>query len=211
MDSKLCNPATWTDEEIVTRILQGEEHHFEILVRRHSTRLRRIALSVLRDSMEAEDVVQDTYLSAYRHLRQFEGRSKFSTWLSRIAVRFAWLRSAQRARHVSVEPDDAMFMNLAARSAGPEQAVSAREEATRVALAMKTLPEKYRSVLVVRELHETDTAAAAQRLHISESNVKVRLHRARALLRKELSKPAQAVWTATRQNMLALPQPAAAE
>ena len=209
MDSQLCNPTTWTDEEIVTRILSGEEQHFEILVRRHSARLHRIAVSVLRDSMEAEDVVQDTYLSAYRHLRQFEGRSKFSTWLSRIAVRFAWLRSAQRARQVSVEPEDAVFQNLAAHSAGPEQTVTAREEATRVALAMKSLPEKYRAVLVVRELHDSDTAATAQHLRISESNVKVRLHRARALLRKELRKPAQAVWASTRQTILAL-QPAAA-
>lgn len=195
MDSMAAN---WSDEEIVARILQGEEHHFEVLVRRHSARLYRIAVSVLRDSMEAEDVVQDTYLSAFRHLRQFEGRAKFSTWLARIAVRFAWLRSAQRARQIAVEPGDEIFVSLRTTRPGPEQTVSAREEAIRVSRAMQVMPEKYREILTVRELHDAGTAAAAEKLNISESNVKVRLHRARALLRKELAKPAAAVWVEAR-------------
>lgn len=192
-----------SDEEIVQRVVKGEEHLFEVLVRRHSARLHRLATSVLRDAMEAEDVVQDTYLSAYRHLKQFEGRSKFSTWLSRIAVRFAWLRSAQRSRHVPVEPGDEMFVNLPNGKASPEQTIAACEEAVRVGRAMNMLPAKYREVLLVRELHETDTAAAAARLRISESNVKVRLHRARALLKKELEKPAMAVWTGIRESAAA--------
>jgi RNA polymerase sigma-70 factor (ECF subfamily) len=137
-------------------------------------------------------------LSAYRHLSQFEGRAKFSTWLGRIAVRFAWLRSAQRARQIAVEPGDEIFTTLRTNRPGPEQTVSACEEAIRVSRAIENMPEKYREILLVRELHEAGTAAAAEKLGISESNVKVRLHRARAILRKELAKPAEAVWVKAR-------------
>ena len=79
----------WTllsDEQVVTRVLAGQTALFEVLMRRHNERIYRAARAILRDEHEAEDVMQQAYVNAYSHLRQFDGRSKFSTWLTRIAV-----------------------------------------------------------------------------------------------------------------------------
>src|SRR5215470_15966195 len=77
---------TLPDEEVVRRILQGENQLFELIMRRYNQRLYRVARAILRDDAEAEDVMQDAYVRAYEHLKQFAGRSKFSTWLTRIAI-----------------------------------------------------------------------------------------------------------------------------
>ncbi|HLH08983.1 MAG TPA: sigma-70 family RNA polymerase sigma factor [Terriglobales bacterium] len=76
----------WSDEHVVRRVLSGEVELFELIMRRYNQRLYRAARAILHDDAETEDVIQDTYVRAYEHLRQFEGRSQFSTWLTRIAV-----------------------------------------------------------------------------------------------------------------------------
>src|SRR5204863_8454104 len=81
-----------TDEEVVPKVLAGDVASFEILMRRHNQRLYRIGRAILRNDAEAEDAMQDAYVRAYEHLQQFEGRAKFSTWLSRIAVNEALAR-----------------------------------------------------------------------------------------------------------------------
>ena len=81
-----------SDEEVVTRVLAGETGMFEIVMRRHNQRLYRVARAILRNDGEAEDVMQDAYVSAYEHLDQFAGRAKFATWLTRIAVHEALAR-----------------------------------------------------------------------------------------------------------------------
>jgi len=90
---QLANSAELTDEEVVTRVLNGETALFEILMRRYNQRLYRVARSILRQDDEAEDVMQDAYVRAYQHLGQFAGRAKFSTWLTRIAVHEALARA----------------------------------------------------------------------------------------------------------------------
>jgi hypothetical protein len=89
---------TASDEEIVARVRAGETPLFELLMRRHNQRLYRVARSILRNEPEAEDVMQQAYLSAFAHLDQFEGRARFSTWLTRIAVHEASARARRRAR-----------------------------------------------------------------------------------------------------------------
>ena len=87
-----------SDEEVVARVRAGETPLFELLIRRYNQRLYRVARSILRDEQEAEDVMQHAYVSAFAHLGQFEGRARFSTWLTRIAVHEALGRARRRAR-----------------------------------------------------------------------------------------------------------------
>src|SRR3954462_1615805 len=120
-----------SDEDIVARVLGGEAALFEILMRRHNQRLYRVARAILRDDGEAEDVMQDAYVRAYQNLASFEGRAKFATWLTRIAVNEALARSRRRARFQSIDPSDeshADIMNAATSTArSPEQETYDRE------------------------------------------------------------------------------------
>jgi RNA polymerase sigma-70 factor (ECF subfamily) len=203
MDSVTSRPsvgpggsAALGDEEVVARVLAGDLPLFEVLMRRHNQRLYRTARAIVRDDAEAEDVMQETYVRAFAALRQFEGRAQWSTWLTRIAVNEALARVRARGRFVSREAsevmeDDAMASEprLPARQArieGPEATASARELGGLVERAIDELPDTYRTVFVLREVQELSTAETAACLDISEELVKVRLHRARAELRRHM-------------------------
>jgi RNA polymerase sigma-70 factor (ECF subfamily) len=183
--------AALADEEVVSRVLAGDHGLFEVLMRRYNQRLYRTARAIVRDSAEAEDVMQETYVRAFAALGQFEGRAQWSTWVTRIAVNEALARVRRRGRFVSSEA----FENIqegamgeerepAGRSAGPEAAVAARELSAFVERAVDELPDIYRTVFVLREVQELSTAETAACLDVSEELVKVRLHRARAELRR---------------------------
>jgi RNA polymerase sigma-70 factor (ECF subfamily) len=178
----------WTDEEIVARVLNGEVAAFEIIMRRYNQRLYRTARAILRDDAEAEDVMQDAYVRAYQHLRQFAGRARFSTWLTRIAVHEALARLRRRARFEPLESSNGHGenMNLESYTPTPEQQAASAQVNSMLEAAILTLPETYRTILMLRDIEELNTAETAECLDITEENVKVRLHRARALLRKEL-------------------------
>lgn len=176
-----------SDEEIVRRVCAGERDLFELLLRRYNQRVYRAARAVLRNDADAEDVTQETWLRAFAHLAQFEGRARFSTWLTRIALHEAWSR-ARRARKIE-EPamsseQDAPDEERA--SGDPETHASDREVRSYLESAVETLPEAYRVVFVLREIEQLSTAEAAEMLQISEDVVKTRLYRARAMLRREL-------------------------
>lgn len=178
------------DEEVVRRVLQGETALFEIIMRRHNQQLYRVALAILKNDLEAEDVMQDAYVRAFQHLGQFEGRAKFSTWLTRIAVHEALARLQRQGRHQSVEmafeTNDEQSYDLVSSAPSPEQQASSSEMTGLLEQAIMALPDNYRAVLVLRDLQDMDTAEAAECLDATEENVKVRLHRARKMLRREL-------------------------
>ena len=180
----------WPDEEVVARVLQGETALFEIIMRRYNQRLFRAALAILRDEAEAEDVTQDAYVRAYQHLNQFAGRAAFSTWLTRIAVHEALARAGRRRQ---LEDLEGMVMlkgenrrELTSHLASPEQQASIGEISKLLEAAILSLPEAYRTVLMLRDVEEMSTAETASALNLTEENVKVRLHRARVLLRREI-------------------------
>lgn len=181
---------SWTDEEVVRRVLDGETALFEIIMRRHNQRLYRAAVAILKNDGEAEDVMQDAYVRAYQHLAQFEGRSKFSTWLTRIAVHEALARLQRQGRQESIEmafeTNSEEAYDLVSRVPDPEQQASSTEAAGLLEKAILALPESYRAVLIMRDLQDMDTAETADCLEMTEENVKVRLHRARRMLREEL-------------------------
>jgi RNA polymerase sigma-70 factor (ECF subfamily) len=180
----------WTDEDVVERVLNGETPLYEILMRRYNQRLYRIARAILRDDAEAEDVMQDAYVRAYQHLASFEGRAKFATWLTRIAVHEALARSRRRGRVQSLDgAEDSrgdVMSTLESPGPTPERSAYDRELGAVLEKAILQLPEDYRLVFTLREIEEMSTGETAQCLNLTEDNVKVRLHRARALLRKEL-------------------------
>ncbi len=180
---------SWTDEEIVSRIIRGETALYEIIMRRYNQRLYRVARSILRDDTEAEDVMQDAYVRAYQHLRQFEGRARFSTWLTRIAVHEALGRLRRHSRHDSIDeltPEGETMLELSARAPDPEYRAANSETRQMLEKAVLELPESYRAVLVMRDVEEMSTTETAESLGLTEDNVKVRLHRARAMLRRAL-------------------------
>jgi RNA polymerase sigma-70 factor (ECF subfamily) len=184
-----ANLQTLTDEEIIRRVLSGETALYEIIMRRYNQRLYRAARAILRDDTEAEDVLQDTYVRAYQHLDQFAGRAKFSTWLTRIAVHEALARVERRKRYDSLDEIDIHGKGTPMPQSNlpdPESQTAQVETRQLLEEAILSLPDAYRSVLMLRDLEEMNTAEAAEALDLTEDNVKVRLHRARALLRKEL-------------------------
>lgn len=175
---------TWSDEEVVRRVLGGEKALFEILMRRHNQRIYRIVRSILKDDAEAEDVMQDAYVRSYQHLATFEGRSTFVTWLTRIAMHEAFARSQRFRKQTSLETEEAAVMVNFENS--PERDVANMELHNALEAAISSLPQRYRSVIMLRDVEEMTTAEAASALDISEESVKVRLHRARAMVRRTL-------------------------
>jgi RNA polymerase sigma-70 factor (ECF subfamily) len=163
---------------------------FEIIMRRHNQRLYRVARSILRNDGEAEDVMQDAYVRAYEHLDQFAGRAKFSTWLTRIAVHEALARQHRGNRYQELEPiserEGDPMDRFASLAPDPEQQASSSEIRRLLEEAVEKLPDAYRTVFMLRDVEEMSTTDAADALEITEDNVKVRLLRARALLRKSL-------------------------
>jgi RNA polymerase sigma-70 factor (ECF subfamily) len=178
----------WTDEEVIQRVLAGETALYEIIMRRYNQRLYRVARAILRGDSEAEDVMQDAYVRAYEHLRQYSGVSPFGAWLTRITVNEAIARLRSHGRLQELE---AMFNGnnapiLISGLESPEQQVSTREMGKLMEEAILALPSPYRTVLMMRDIEEMTTADTATALELTEENVKVRLHRARAMLRKQL-------------------------
>lgn len=175
-----------SDEDIVERVKAGDSALFEIIMRRYNQRLYRVARSILHDDAESEDVMQDAYVRAYQHLDQFAGLAPFSAWLTRIAVHEALSRLRIRQRHLQlddVDEDGELGMNMAETSLDPEQNASRAELGHLLEEALLELPLQLRAVVMLRDVEELSTAETAEVLEISEENVKVRLHRGRAMAR----------------------------
>jgi len=190
--------ATLTDDEVVRRVLGGDIALLEIIMRRYNQRLFRVVRSILKDDSQAEDIVQEAYVRAYEHLSQFEGRAKFSTWLTKIAIYEAYARlrrfDYQNVDSISELEDQGLYMKSNERD--PERQTFDGEIKLLLERAFDALPSDYRSVFMLREIEGLSTAETAECLEISEENVKTRLHRARELLQRELYSAAGAPRTA---------------
>src|SRR5690349_20492078 len=200
----IANIEQLTDEDLVRWVLAGEKSCFEQLMRRHNRRMYRAARAILKDDAEAEDVAQDAYVRAYQHLHQFEGRASFSTWLTRIVVHESLTRARRRRRNEEIDAmDDVRKNRLPALSTSvtPEQSASAAEVRMLLESSIDALPDSYRHVFMLRDVEEMSTQETADCLGISEDNVKMRLHRARAQLRRELFARVGATSTAAFQFM----------
>jgi RNA polymerase sigma-70 factor (ECF subfamily) len=177
------------DSRLVERLQQGDPDAFEVLVRTHSGRLLSVARRFLPTEQDAQDALQDAFIQAFRAIGTFEERAQLHTWLHRIVVNCALMKLRQRRRKPerSIEdllPTFAADGHQASEAREWSDAVLERKESTRlVRAAIAKLPELYRTVLVLRDIEERDTAETALLLDTSPNVVKVRLHRARQALR----------------------------
>ena len=175
------------DEVLIKEVLAGDTALFEVLMRRYNERLYRAARSIVRDDQEAEDVMQQAYVNAFTHLRQFNGSARFSTWLTRIAINEALARVRRQGRYEPFEDERAQepFMSRHP-SANPERQASANELGALLEWAIDRLPDGMREVFVLREVEGLSTMDVAACLDVSEDVVKTRLSRGRATLRRLL-------------------------
>ena len=181
----------WTalsDEEIVARVIEGQTALYEVLMRRYNERVYRAARSIVKDEDEAEDVMQQAYVNAYAHLRQFDHRAKFSTWLTRIAVNEALARVRRQARYepFDEEAPETGETIMTRQQVDPERQAFGRELAAVIEAAVDSLPDGNREVFMLREVEGLSTAETADCLGVTEDVVKTRLFRARAALRHDL-------------------------
>jgi RNA polymerase sigma-70 factor, ECF subfamily len=181
-----------SDEQVIERVLRGETALYAVLILRYHARLRSAIYPILHNDAEVEDAIQEGHARALAHLRQFAGRSSFITWMTRIIIHEA-LGILRRRRRVLQfdELSDARSgrpMTLPARGRSPEQQAIDAELRQSLAQALHLLPETYRTVFMLREIDEISTTDAAGILGISEECVRIRLHRARLLLRQRLSR-----------------------
>jgi RNA polymerase sigma-70 factor, ECF subfamily len=182
----LARSAAMTDEEVVSRVLGGDTPLFEVLMRRHNERVYRAARAILRDDKEAEDVTQEAYVNAYAHLRQFDGRAKFSTWLTKIAVYEALLRAKRRTRYEPLDDRAEETLMPTTPSPDPEQQAFGGELRALIETAIDTLGDGYREVFMLRQVQGLSTAETADVLGVSEDVVKTRLTRARHAIQQNL-------------------------
>jgi RNA polymerase sigma-70 factor (ECF subfamily) len=183
---------TLTDAEVVDRVRNGETPLFEILMRRHNQRVYRVARAVVKDEMEAEDVMQQAYINAFTHLRQFEDRAQFSTWLTRITVHEALSRRRKRRPEESLTNEDnevtgEIMAALTSPQPDPERQAYAGELNRVLEAAVDALPESYRTVFMLRDIEGLSTSETASGLDLGEEAVKTRLHRARAMVRRSVT------------------------
>jgi len=173
----------------------GDIAAFEALVRRYDRNVFRIAQHITQNREDAEDVVQDAFLKAYQNLGQFQGQSKFYTWLVRIAVNEALMRLRRRRpeRMVSIDEDlkteeDSMPREIADWSPNPEQQYTQAELKEILGKTIQGLPPSFRTVFVLRDVEGLSTEETAAALELSVPAVKSRLLRARLQLRERLNK-----------------------
>ncbi|HRE27412.1 MAG TPA: sigma-70 family RNA polymerase sigma factor [Anaerolineales bacterium] len=182
-----------TEREMIERLRAGDKSACAQCVEQHASGVYRLALRMLGDEAEAEDVVQETFLSAFKAIDSFEWRSGLKTWLYRIATNAALMRLRRKTPlAVSVElPEEdgaeTVPTQLFDWCCLPENDFATSEAKTELEAAIRELPEKLRAVFVLRELEGLSGEETAQTLGVSIENVKTRLHRARLWLRERLS------------------------
>ncbi|MDP3718403.1 MAG: sigma-70 family RNA polymerase sigma factor [Acidobacteriota bacterium] len=190
--------ATPVDDEagLIAQLRAGEESAYEHVVRTYGGRLLAVTRRILGSDEDARDVVQDAFLNAFRSVNRFEGNSKLSTWLHRIAVNAALmkLRTRRRKPEQSIETllpaflDDGHHQERFQSWDEPVDQVMERAETRQLVRAqIDALPESYRTVLVLRDIEGLDTEETANMLGLTVNATKIRLHRARQALRSLLA------------------------
>ncbi len=187
-------PAQPVDEDLplIDQARNGDVQAFEALVRRHECRVYRTTFALTGNAEDAEDALQDTFLNVYQHLGEFRGDSRFTSWLTRIAINAGLHKIRRRREAVSLddpEKSEEVFMPLRTENwiENPEARLAAEETRRLVEQAIEGLPPAYRVVFVLRDVAELDTVETAEVLGLTIMAVKSRLLRARLMLRESLA------------------------
>ncbi len=189
---------------LVDHVLTGDRRAFEPLVRKHERRVFRVALSVLGNIEDAEESMQDTFIKAFRHLGQFRRESKFTTWLTRIAINEAIQKRQGRRDFVSLDDscgDGELPTPRRTESWGndPERLYGKQELRQIVEAAIRELPAIYREAFVLRDIEEMTAEEAADAIGITVGALKSRVLRARLLVREALAASLQVPPTLTKR------------
>jgi RNA polymerase sigma-70 factor (ECF subfamily) len=183
------------ETECIRRILAGEKHLFHDLIRPCERSIYFLLLSILRNETDVEDVAQETVIKVYQNLEKFRGDSQFRTWVLSIARN----EGLGRLRKIGTRREDSLDAETDEQTGDytpailtswreiPSEALEQKELGTILRNAIEGLPEIYRNVVLLRDIEEMDIRQTAVALSISEAAVKVRLHRARALLQRSLA------------------------
>ena len=180
------------ESEVIKRILSGQKEFYEILVRRNNQKLYRVIRSYIKDEDDIEDIMQDSYVKAYTKLDQFNLESTFSTWLVRIAINEALARLKEKGKLYSLsnQSDDLkgniIFEIPDNKELNPHDKMIQNEAKELLENAIDQLDTKYKTVYVMREVEEMSIKEIAVALDLTEVNVKVRLHRAKEMLKEIL-------------------------
>ena len=179
-----------SDEQLVRKAQADDERAFGELVHRYESKVYSLALKMLRNPEDAEDVLQDTFLRAYRGIKSFQGHSTFSTWIYRITANSALMRLRKKQLPmVSIDDADEREtpINIADWSPSPVEQLLSQETQVAMNEAIEALPPEFRQVFVLRDIEELSNAEVADILDLSVAAVKSRLHRARLKVRNRLA------------------------
>jgi RNA polymerase sigma-70 factor (ECF subfamily) len=176
------------DGTLIEQVLGGQTALFELLIRRYNERVYRAVRSIVRDEQETEDVMQQAYVNAFTHLRQFNASARFSTWLTRIAINEALARVRRQGRYEPFDEDALSVEAASTPGAGdnPEHQAFSHELRRLLEWAIDGLPDGMREVFMLRDVEGLSTLEAAECLGVSGDVIKTRLSRGRALLRQQL-------------------------
>jgi RNA polymerase sigma-70 factor (ECF subfamily) len=184
-----------SDAELATGTAKGDHAAFEALMRRYNGKLFRVARAILKDDAEAEDALQDAYLDAYRHIKDFRGDAQLGTWLTRIVINTSLMRLRRQKRDRVVVPfEDRQQARQDAGEVEDRKMESPSAATLRVELRrilerrIDELPIAFRTVFVMREVEDMSVQETAECLSITPATVRTRLFRARALLRQSLER-----------------------
>ena len=176
------------DNEIITRILTGEKNLYTLIIRKYNQRLYRIALSIINTESDVYDVIQLAYIKAYENLGQFRFQSAFSTWLTKILINESLMFLKKKKQTALMEKKK--FEEEAEQSKTdmqtPLTGILHTELKSVLESSIRELPEKYRTVFIMRELENISVAETMEYLGLSESNVKIRFKRSKVMLRNKL-------------------------
>ena len=196
-------PPVRDEANLISRVQNGDVECFYDLARPYEHAVFLAALSILKNEGDAEDVAQEAILKAFKHLPRFRGEAKFSTWLIQITINEAKMKLRKDRRHLydsidegtQTEEGDYIPKDFADWRDIPSEALEQNELRKALAAALESLPEKYRTVLVLRDIEHMSIADTAKVLGISEPNVKTRLSRARLQMRDALAPGFDGAWT----------------
>lgn len=183
-----------SDTDLIERFQKGCQLSFNEVVRRYETKAYNLAMRLTRNSEDAEEVLQDVFVTVYRKVEGFEGKAKFSSWLYRITVNAAFMKLRKRRQDHSVALEDVMPNLHNVTTLAPQNTWSlpcdsfAISNEVRIALegAIAKLPEEYRAVFILRDIDGLSNKEVGDILDLSIPAVKSRLHRSRLMLRKKL-------------------------
>jgi RNA polymerase sigma-70 factor (ECF subfamily) len=178
------------EQELISRAQKGDRTAFAALLREHQDEVYTLARRLVGDPHLASDVAQEALIRAWRALPKFREDAKLSTWLYRITVNTAWTHKKRAKRHQGASIDDHLDMAAPVDAAHPEVAGEILELRARLRLALDRLPEAQREVVVLKDVYGWSHAEIAESMDISVTAAKVRLHRARARLARDLEETA---------------------